>query len=193
MSAATHRGVVMGASVGGFDALAGILSRLPRHYALPILVVQHLHPGDGGSFATSLQGETGLRVVTPRDKQAIEPGFVFVAPANYHMLCERTGVVGLSVDERVHWSRPSIDVLFDSAARVWAGRTIAVLLSGANNDGAEGMRAVKAAGGLTLAQLPHTAECPVMPQSAVDLGCVDEVLALSEIAERLIERGKAHE
>ena len=184
-----YRAVVIGASAGGRKALAAVLAPLPATYALPILVVQHLHASDGGALAQSLQRATCLRVVTARDKQRLEPGTVYVAPANYHMLCERTGHVGLSVDAKVHWSRPSIDVFFDSAVHAWGKRTLAVILTGANADGAEGMGAIRAAGGVTFAQAPETAECPVMPQAAIDHDGVDEVLTLARIAERLMEEG----
>lgn len=114
---------------------------------------------------------------------------MYTAPANYHMLVERDGSIGLSVDERVNLSRPSIDVLFESAALAWGEAVVAVILSGANADGAEGMRAVKAAGGFTIAQDPASAEHPVMPQTAIDAGAVDEVLRVEEIGRLLAKLG----
>ena len=110
-----------------------------------------------------------------------------MAPANYHMLVERNGTIALSVDERVNWSRPSIDVLFDSAAHVWGERLIAAILSGASSDGAQGIHTVKALGGLCIAQDPRTAEHPVMPQAAIDAGAVDRVMTLEEMAQLLVE------
>ena len=111
------------------------------------------------------------------------------APANYHMLVEKDGAIALTVDERVNWSRPSIDVLFESAARVWGKSLIAVILTGANADGAKGMQAVWKAGGHTIAQDPASARIPVMPQAAIDTGAVDEVLRLEEIGPRLADLG----
>lgn len=181
------RAIVIGGSAGGIEALAAVLSQLPRDCALPVLVVQHLHPGDDGSFARHLARTAPLRVVEPCDKERIEPGCLYPAPANYHMLVEKDGTISLSVDERVNWSRPSIDVLFEAAARAWGENVIAVILSGANADGAEGMRAVKAAGGLTIAQDPASAESPLMPQAAIDAGAADEVLRPEEIGQRLAE------
>lgn len=169
--------------------MGAILPALPKGYALSVLIVQHLHPSDEGSFANHLARRTQLPVNEAHDKERIERGRIYAAPANYHMLVERDGTISLSVDEKVNWSRPSIDVLFDSAARVWGEALIAVLLSGANADGAEGMRVVKAAGGLTIAQDPATAESPVMPRAAIETGTADEVLAPEAIAKRLVEFG----
>ncbi len=181
--------VVMGGSAGGFKALTVILSALPTDFALPILLVQHLHPSDDGTFARQLKNHVRLPVIDPSDKERIEPGQVYVAPADYHILVERNRTIALSTEEKVHWSRPSIDVLFESAALALGKRIIAVILSGASNDGAAGIQAVKTAGGLTIAQDPATAEYPLMPRAAIDTGAVDEVLTLAEIGRRLVEVG----
>jgi two-component system chemotaxis response regulator CheB len=182
--------VVMGGSAGGFAAFTAVLAALPADFALPILLVQHLHPNDEGSFALHLASVARLPVIEPCDKELIERGQVYTAPADYHMLVERNGTIALSTEEKVHWSRPSIDVLFESAARALGERVIAVLLSGASVDGAAGIRAVKAAGGLTIAQDPATAEYPLMPRAAIDTGAVDEVLTVEEIGRRLAELGR---
>jgi two-component system chemotaxis response regulator CheB len=171
------------------DALFAILSALPSDFALPVLVVQHLHATDDGRFARYLDEMVALHVVEPCDKEPICPACVYVAPANYHMLVEKDGTVALSVDERVKWSRPSIDVLFESAARAWGEALIAVILSGVSDDGARGMSVVRSLGGLTIAQDPATAEHPTMPRAAIDAGAVDEVLSPEEIGQRLLERG----
>jgi two-component system, chemotaxis family, protein-glutamate methylesterase/glutaminase len=182
--------VVMGGSAGGFTAVTSILAALSTDFALPILLVQHLHPNDEGSFSLHLASIARLPVIEPCDKERIERGQVYTAPADYHMLVERNGTIALSTEEKVHWSRPSIDVLFESAARALGERVIAVLLSGASVDGAAGIRAVKAAGGLTIAQDPATAEYPLMPRAAIDTGAVDEVLTVEEIGRRLVELGR---
>ena len=183
------RGVFIGGSAGGFDALKAILSVIPAHFNLPIFVVQHLHPSDEGLFAQNIGQTIRLAVVTPCDKERIEPGIVYVAPANYHMLVEKDGTIALSIDEKVNWSRPSIDVLFESAAYALGKAVIAVILSGANDDGTAGMRMVKQGGGLTIAQEPAGAEFPFMPQAAITAGVVDEILSAAKIGERLIELG----
>jgi len=150
-------------------------------------VVQHLHPSDGGSFARHVARLTRLPVTEPCDKEEIKSGRVYVAPANYHMLFEQNGSIALSIDERVNWSRPSIDVLFESAAHAWGDGVIAVILSGANDDGTNGMRLVREAGGRTIAQDPGSAQAKFMPQAAIDAGVVDEVLGPEQIGQRLVE------
>jgi two-component system, chemotaxis family, protein-glutamate methylesterase/glutaminase len=187
-SGGTHYiAVVIGGSAGGVKALDTILSVLPRDFDLSILVVQHLHASDNGSFALHVARMTRLPVVEACDKERIEHGCLYTAPANYHMLVERNGTISLSVDERVNWSRPSIDVLFESAALVWGKAVVAVILSGANADGAKGIRAVKEAGGLTITQDPADAETPIMLQAAIDTGAVDQVLRAEEIGRLLAE------
>jgi two-component system chemotaxis response regulator CheB len=184
-----YKAVVIGGSAGSIEALDVILSALPKDFSLPVLAVQHLHPSSDSSFALHIARVTRLPVVEPCDKERIKHGCVYTAPANYHMLVEKDGTIGLSVDERVNWSRPSIDVLFESAVLAWGKAVVAVILSGANTDGAKGMRAVKKAGGLTIAQDPASAEHPVMPQAAIDAGAVDEVLRAEDIGRRLAELG----
>jgi len=187
------RAVVMGASAGGFEAISSILSALPSDFALSVLVVQHLHPSDDGSFAQHLAHVTPLRVVEPCDKERIDRGCVYAAPANYHMLVERNGMIALSIDEKVNWSRPSVDVLLDSAVRAWGETVVAVILSGASTDGAKGMCAVKKAGGLTIAQDPASAEYPLMPQAAIDAAGIETVLPPQEIGELLCHLGASQQ
>jgi two-component system, chemotaxis family, protein-glutamate methylesterase/glutaminase len=183
------KAIVMGGSAGAMKALEIILSVPAPNFALPVLLVQHLHSSDGGAFARHLACATRLLVVEPCDKARIEPGRVYAAPANYHMLVDRAGTISLSVDERVNWSRPSIDVLFESAVAVWGGELVAVILSGASADGANGMQAIKMAGGLTIAQEPGSAEHPFMPRAAIEIGAVDEILRPAQIGELLMELG----
>ncbi len=187
------RAMVMGGSAGGREALAVILFALPAGLAIPVLVAQHLHASDNGSFARYLASKTRLSVVEPCDKERIEPGRVYTAPANYHMLVERDGTLALSVDERVNWSRPSIDVLFESAALIWGAGLVAVILSGASADGANGIQAVKRAGGFTIAQDPDTADHPFMPRAAIATGAVDDVLRPAMIGRLLAELSKKDE
>ncbi|MBP7485584.1 MAG: chemotaxis protein CheB [Rhodoferax sp.] len=182
----SYRYVVIGASAGGLDALIPLLQGLPANFAAPILIVEHLHPSDGGDFSNHLSRLTSLKVVEPCDKARIQPGHVYTAPANYHMLVERDDRISLSVDERINWSRPSIDVLFESAAHAWGAAVVGILLSGANSDGAAGLLAIKSAGGHTLAQDPQDASSPTMPRAAIDAGAVDEVLPSNRMAARLM-------
>jgi two-component system chemotaxis response regulator CheB len=181
------RAIVIGGSAGGTEALRQILEALPQDFAPVILVVQHLHRSDHGAFARHLASSTCLPVIEPCDKQTIEGGRVYCAPADYHMHVEQQRTVSLSVDPKVNWSRPSIDVLFESAARVWGERLTAVILSGANADGVRGLQAVRDAGGRTVAQDPQNAVTPFMPQAAINAGVIDEVLDACQIGQRLVE------
>ena len=179
--------VVIGSSAGGFLALEAILGVLDATFAAPILLVQHLHTSDRGLFAEHLGRVSPLRVVEVGDKHVVAPAFVHVAPAGYHLLVEDASTLALSVDPPVHHSRPAIDPLFESAARVWGTELIGVLLSGASNDGTQGLRAVKAAGGRCLVQDPASAESARMPRCAIEAGFGDEVLAPARIGVRLRE------
>jgi len=187
MDARRYSAVVVGASAGGLVALSKILERLPADFALPILLAQHIHASDEGRLARHLDASSTLTVVEPFDKEPIQPGHVYVAPANYHMLVEQNGTIALSVDPRVNWSRPSIDVLFESAAHAWGARLIAIMLSGANQDGADGMREIKARGGLLVAQDPAGAEHPVMPQAAIERAGIEIVLSPQDIGDLLLK------
>jgi two-component system chemotaxis response regulator CheB len=181
--------VVMGGSIGGTAALQTILDVLPADYGLPLIVVQHLHRTDGGRFAAHLCRHSKMEVGEALDKQPIAAGRIYVAPADYHLLVERTAHLALSVDPRVNWARPSIDVLFESAARVWTNRLVGVILSGANKDGAAGMALIGRLGGLCVAQDPQSAENPVMVQAAIEQAAIAHVLPPAEIARLLLRLG----
>ncbi len=184
-----YQAIVIGGSAGSTVIIEEILSQLSCDFPVPIFVVQHLHESDDGSFAKHLARTCQLRVTVPCDKQPVEKGCVYVAPANYHMLLERNKTVALSVDEKVNWSRPSIDVLFESAARAHGTNLIAVILSGANDDGAKGMTTVKECGGVTIAQSPESAESPVMPKASIEASYPDYIRKPAEIAGLLVELG----
>lgn len=184
-----YKAVVIGASAGGADALRMILTKLTKDFKLPILLVQHLHSSDEGGFSAHVGRMTCLPVIEPCDKEKIKEGHIYTAPANYHMLVEREGTISLSVDEKVNWSRPSIDVLFESAAMAFGENVIGVILSGANADGTKGMLTIKNAGGFNIAQTPENAEYPAMPQAAIDAGAVNEVLNAEDIGCKLIKLG----
>lgn len=181
-----HRVVVVGGSAGGSQILQALVAALPRGFELPILAVLHRHPSTDESLAEYVGGQAMVLVQEPCDKQTIASGNVYLAPANYHMLLDGGGSIALSVDDKVNWSRPSIDVLFESAANAFGSSVIGILLSGANADGAEGLRAIHAAGGTTLAQDPREAQFGRMPQAAIDTGCVGRILTQTEIVRFLI-------
>lgn len=173
--------VVMGASAGAIEAMLTILPSLPANYPLPLLVVIHIPPDRKSMIAELFQSRCKLRVKEVEDTELIEPGTVYIAPPDYHVLVEPDHRLSLSSEEPVLYSRPSIDVLFESAADVYGTGLLAVILTGANSDGALGSRAVKAAGGTVIIQDPETAYSSAMPKAALSQ-CPDaQTLDLEQI------------
>ena len=185
VAAADIRAVAIGASAGGVEALSELLPALPADARAPLLVVLHL-PRDRPSLLVEVfSHKCKLEVREPDDKEPVLPGTVYFAPPNYHLLVEAGPRLALSDDDLVNHSRPSIDVLFDSAAEVYREHLLGIILSGANEDGAAGLAAIHDAGGLTVVQEPAIALSPVMILSALELRPVDLVLDLEGIAELL--------
>lgn len=178
--------IVIGCSLGGMHALTEILGALPRTFPIPIAIVQHRYRTSNESLPSYFRRRVALDVVDADDKQWIRPGFVYLAPANYHLLVEE-GEFSLSVDEAVAYSRPSIDVLFESAAEAYREKLAAVILTGANADGARGAARVKQSGGFVIVQDPETAEAPEMPRAAIASTAVDRILPLDRIGPFLVE------
>jgi two-component system, chemotaxis family, protein-glutamate methylesterase/glutaminase len=178
--------IVIGTSLGGLHALTTLLRELPESMTVPVAVVQHRSPGDGGRLASVLQDHTRLRVVEAEDKMPLTPATVYLAPADYHLLIEAKGLLALSTDAPVRSARPSIDVLFETAAEAYGGDLIAVLLTGASADGADGLAAVKAHGGYAIVEDPASAECATMPRAALAATKVDYVVALPQIGTQLM-------
>jgi len=179
--------VVVGTSLGGLNAMSALLASLPAGLPVPIAAVQHRAVDDDGRrLATLLQERGRLRVVDAEDKMPLEHATVYLAPADYHLLVEARGLVALSTDPPVRSARPSIDVLFETAADAYGRALIAVLLTGASADGADGVVAVKARGGRVLVEDPATAECGTMPAAAVAAAAVDYILPLSRMGEYLV-------
>lgn len=177
--------VVVGCSAGGLQALHVLLGGLSGPLPVPMVVVCHSGSEDMRLFCELLAGRSGQTVVEAEERQQPRPGTVYVAPSGYHLLLERDGRFALSVDPRVSFSRPSIDVLFESAAGVWREHLLAVLLTGANSDGAEGCLRVRGQGGTVIVQDPHTAQVPVMPAAALELAGADHCLPLPGIPKLL--------
>jgi two-component system chemotaxis response regulator CheB len=183
--------IAMGASWGGMRALASVLEPLPADFELPIVVAQHRPTGDTDALLEGTLGRhSRLSVVQAHDKEALRPGTVFVAPPDYHLIVE-PGHLALSTDDFVQFARPSIDVLFESAADAYGARTVGVLLTGVNQDGAAGLGCIAAAGGYTIAENPETAERPEMPAAAIDRGAARKVLDLGRIGPFLAALGTA--
>jgi two-component system chemotaxis response regulator CheB len=178
-------GVVIGASAGGVEALAVLLPALPASLRAAVFIVLHLPRERPSLLVEIFQKRCVVPIREADDKEPVAPGTVYFAPPDYHMLVEKDRQIALSTDEPLHYSRPSIDVLFESAADAYGRQLMGIILTGANEDGAVGLRAVHDAGGVTVVQQPDSAKAPVMVVSALRRGPVDFVLSLPEIADLL--------
>lgn len=177
--------IVVGTSLGGLRALEILLAGFPKRFSVPVAIVQHRHKDSDDSLSTFLQRQCTLFVVEAEDKETIVPGRVYLAPADYHLLVEAKHLA-LSTEAPVFYARPSIDVLFESAADAYAERVIGVILTGASQDGTQGLAKIKANGGLAIVQEPTTAESKTMPKAAIASVAVDWILPLDEIAPLLV-------
>jgi two-component system chemotaxis response regulator CheB len=174
--------VVIGASAGALEALSAILPVLPSNYGLPVMIVVHLPPDRRSVLAELFQAKCSIEVHEAEDKESISGGTAYFAPPDYHLLVEANKSLSLSNDEPVFYSRPSVDVLFESAADAYGPSLIAIVLTGANQDGAKGLTAVAEAGGITIVQNPEGAYASAMPEAAIAACPGAQVLSLAEIA-----------
>jgi two-component system chemotaxis response regulator CheB len=181
------KAVVIGVSTGGVSALKLLLGALPSDFRLPVLVVTHITPDSDNSLAVLLDTLSTIRVKEADEQEKLAPGTVYLAPANYHLLVEQDGSLALSVDPPVNFARPSIDVLFETAAKVFGPAVIGVILTGAADDGSRGLLNIKNHGGLTIVQDPADAEMDSMPRSALKLLKADHVEQLKDIPALLIK------
>ena len=175
--------IVIGGSWGGMSAVSRLFRSLPQELDVPIAVALHRAP-EPSALSSLLQGYSHMKVVEALDKQPIERGHVYVAPPDYHLLVERKALA-LSTDERVQFARPSIDVLFESAADSYGDCTIGIVVTGSNDDGARGLAAIKNAGGVAIVQSPAQAEKRQMPDAAIAATHADAILDLEEIGKFL--------
>jgi two-component system chemotaxis response regulator CheB len=178
--------VAMGTSWGGLSAMSRLLGGLPEEFPIPIVLVQHRSKDSDRLLVQLLQDATDLKVCEIEDKDVLRAGTVHVAPADYHVLVE-SGYLSLTLEEPVRFSRPSIDVMFTSAADAYGPATIGVILTGANVDGANGLADIVKRGGCALIQDPKTAEIKIMPEAALKATPTAEVFSLDDLAQRLIE------
>ena len=170
--------VVIGTSAGGVDALSVLLPALPAGLRAAVFVVIHLPRQRPSHLVGIFQPKCALPVREAQDKESVVPGTVYFAPPDYHLLVDRGPAIALSVDDLVNFSRPSVDVLFESAADVYGSRLLGIILTGASQDGAAGLQAIRRAGGKTIVQEPATAQVPVMAEAALKQGPADFVLTL---------------
>ncbi len=185
MSPVHVKAVVIGGSAGSVEALTTLLSVLPEQYGIPVIAVVHLPPDSKSLLADILQPHCKLIVQEIEDKTPLLPGHVYLAPPDYHVLPESHNVLSLSAEEEVLFSRPSIDVLFETAADSFDGKVVGVVMTGANEDGARGLKKIIDAGGLGLIQDPATAYAPMMPRAAEAACPTAKLMTLSQIGEFL--------
>lgn len=178
--------VVVGCSAGGLNALRILLQGLPVGLKASIIIVAHTAPDGPALLPPLLAADCLLPVTEARERELAMSGHVYIAPPNYHLLIESDHTFSLSVDNRVCFVRPSIDVLFCAAADVYQARLMGIILTGANSDGALGLTAIKKAGGITLVQTPATAYAEAMPRAAIASGAADQILPLEGIAAELL-------
>lgn len=178
--------IAIATSAGGLNALSQVLGGLPANFPTAIVVVQHLDPRHRSLMADILSRRTPLAVKQATADDRLQPGNVYIAPPNRHLLVNPDGTLSLTQTELVHFVRPSADLLFDSVAASYKDRAIAVVLTGTGSDGGTGVKAIKAMGGTVIVEDQDTAEFSGMPQTAIKTGFVDFVLPLAEITPALI-------
>ena len=180
-----YKAIVIGTSTGGLNALSKVLAPLPVDFPFPILIVQHLSPDSDDFMVHHLRRHSNLQVKEADDKDVPEKGWIYIAPPNYHLLVEEEGYLSLAVTPPVNFSRPSIDVLFETAADAYTNGLIGIILTGANTDGTRGAGKIKARGGFMIAQDPEGADADMMPRSVIEAGWADQIIPLDKIGKYL--------
>lgn len=183
------KAIVVGASAGGLYALKKLLPALPASFPCPVLVVQHMSPKSDNYMTRMLNDISTLTIKEADEKESIKPGTVYIAPPDYHLLVETDFTLSLSMEEKINYSRPSIDVLFETASDTYRSHLMGIVLTGANADGANGLLSVKKRGGITIVQHPDDAESPAMPLAAIERAKPDMILTLDEII-TFLSKGK---
>ncbi len=180
-----YKAIVIGTSAGGLDALAKVLPALRGHLPVPILVVQHISASSDSYLVEYLNKMSSILVKEAEDKEVLRPSTVYFAPPDYHLMVEEDFTIALSNDEKVRYSRPSIDVLFETASWAYGSHLIGVIMTGANDDGSLGLKTIKEAGGYTIVENPESAVVKKMPESAILLSNPDLIIPVDKIAEAL--------
>lgn len=189
MSESPAKAIVVGGSAGAVQALSRILPALPADFPRALLIVVHVPPDRDNALVPLYQSKCQVEVKEAEDKEPVRPGVVYFAPSDYHLLVETNGSVSLSSDEHVNMSRPAIDVLFETAADAFGPELTAIVLTGANHDGASGAKAVAAAGGSVVVQRPEGAYAVAMPTAALAACPGATQLSIDEIASYLVSLG----
>lgn len=186
----SYDAIVIGASAGGLYVMIRILNLLPVNFNKPVIVVQHRSRDERSLLEEVLQQKCRVKIKQADEKELIQPGTVYFAPPDYHLLIENDGSFSLSFDAPVNYSRPSIDVLFETAADVFKEKLLGIILTGANKDGSYGIKKIAVMGGTTIAQSPETADYPEMPRAAISTGYVQHVLDPEAIGQFLLDTMK---
>jgi two-component system chemotaxis response regulator CheB len=182
-----HNAVIIGGSAGSFRVITRILHALPKHYPVPVLLNLHRLKHVRSGFVEALSIKSNIPVVEPYDKESIKPGIAYLAPSNYHMYIELNKKIALSTEEAVNHSRPSIDLSFETAAHTYNKKLLGIILSGANKDGAWGLKKIKEAGGTAIVQDPKECEVSTMTETALKTTEVDHVLSALQIVDYLLK------
>lgn len=180
-----YKAIVIGGSAGSFPVVVKILSHIPKNINIPIIMALHRLKHVRHGFVEALNSKSQLPIVEPNDKDMIRNGVVYLAPANYHLFVELGGTFALSTEEMVKYSRPSIDLTIDTTSYFYRERLVAIMLSGANSDGADGIKMAKKRGAFTIVQSPAEAAIKTMPEAAMKATKIDLVLTSDEIVEFL--------
>ncbi|OIV41096.1 chemotaxis protein CheB [Flavobacterium johnsoniae] len=182
--------VIIGGSAGSLNALMQILPGLTVLHNFAVVIVVHRKSTDDQTLEELITLKSGVPVKAVEDKTVLKPGFVYVAPSNYHLLFEKDDTLALDISEKINYSRPSIDVSFESAAEIYGNSLVGILFSGSNADGTEGLKAIKASGGIIIVQDPLSADMPFMPNNAILHTNPDFILSNEKILELLISINK---
>jgi two-component system chemotaxis response regulator CheB len=179
--------IIIGGSAGSFQIIVAILSSLPKTFQIPIILCFHRLRDERHGFVEALTPHSALPIIEPLDKTPIENGTIYLAPANYHLYIEKNKQFSLSVEEPENHSRPSIDLSFFSASKIYGSSLLGIVLSGANNDGAKGAKSIKEQGGFIIVQDPEEAEVKIMPRTTIANSTVDKIIKTVEIVSFLAQ------
>ena len=186
----SYEAIVIGVSSGGMKAMKIMFSHLPKGFKTPIIIVQHISAHSDSQWIQLLNDTYTIDIKEADEKEKIEDGKVYFAPPNYHLLIEKNRTFSLTIDKRVNYARPSIDVLFETAAEAYKNKLIGIILTGSNSDGTNGIKRIQECGGLAIVQDPKTAEAANMPISAISAIQPDYILSLEDIIKLLIKLDK---
>ena len=182
-----HKAVIIGGSAGSFRVITRILNALPKHYPVPVLLNLHRLKHVRSGLVEALSIKSGMPVVEPYDKDSVKPGIAYLAPSNYHMYIELNKKIALSTEEAVNHSRPSIDLSFETAAHTYNKSLLGIILSGANKDGAWGLKKIKDAGGTVIVQDPKECEVATMTETALKMTEADYIYSTQQIIDYLLK------